>query len=390
MFKSKSIFVAVIILALIPLTASATITRVIGMGGEEAVYVMKDSYGANVYPQLIVNYPNLAVAEFWSSAGGWDFQKAYIDYGFGEDKCVLQFALDKLPGKTYAFGPELLDDVEGNYSRLSIIYGRPMGEMKIGLSFKYDSKSYKSEAVAGPPAVPALDASYSVIGLRAGVTAMENKLDVAAGFEMASYSADSPGVDAYESDGASAFSFVGRYWYDYSETNWLIPNLRFSSKKDGYTEGSDAESMTSTVFALGLGHNWYPIKNTLVLTDVGFKSHGMTYERTLGGTTSPDATDSHSDIYWRIGCESKVFNWLTGRFGAARFWDSAKYESQLGKPEISSSMTYTYLGATMNWNKMYIDVLVNPSFLGYGPNFLSGYDDDIFTRVSLRYVFDKE
>lgn len=389
MFKSKLICVAVLVLVMIPLTASATITRVIGMGGEEAVYVMKDSYVASVYPQLIVNYPNLAAAEFWTTGGNWDLQRVYIDYGFGEGKSVILFSLDKMSGKTYAFGPDVLDDVDGNYSRLSIIYGRPMGEMKIGLSFKYDSKSYKSEAVSGPPALPALDASYSVIGLRAGVTAMENKLDVAAGFEMAGYSAESPGVDKYESDGASAISFAGRYWYDYSETNWLIPNLRFSSKKDGYKEGSDAESMTSTVFALGLGHNWHPIKNSLVLTDIGFKSHSTKFEMT-SGNASADATDSHSDIYWRLGYEAKVFNWLTGRFGAARFWDSAKYESELGKPEISSSMTYTYLGATVNWSKMYADVLVHPSFLGYGPNFLSGYDDMIFTRVTLRYVFPKE
>lgn len=388
MFKSKLFLAVLLAVVLIPLAASATITRVIGMGGEEAIYVMKDAYIPNIYPQLMVNYPNQAGAEFWTHAGNWDFQKAYVNYGFGEGKSVIQFSLDKLPGKTFTYGPDVLDMVSGNYSRLSIIYGRPLGDVKVGLGLKYDSKSYKAEAVTGPPAIPEIDASYSVIGLKVGVTTLEDKLDAAVGFEMASYSAESPGADKYESDGATAIGLVGRYWHEYSETAAIVPNVRFSTKTDGYKEGADSESMTSTVIAIGFGHNWHPIENSLVLTDIGFKTHSMKTEMTSGGTSS-DATDSHSDIYWRIGYEAKIFGWLWGRLGAERFWDSAKYESSPGKPELGSSMTYTYLGASMNWNNLYLDFLVHPSFLGYGPNFLSGYNDMIFTRASLKYVFDK-
>lgn len=59
-------------------------------------------------------------------------------------------------------------------------------------------------------------------------------------------------------------------------------------------------------------------------------------------------------------------------------------------PEAAFSQTNTYLGATANWNRMYLDLQVSPAFFNYGPYFISGSPSgDIFTRVSLKYDFNK-
>ena len=59
------------------------------------------------------------------------------------------------------------------------------------------------------------------------------------------------------------------------------------------------------------------------------------------------------------------------------------------EPEGSFSETNTYLGATAHWNRFYADLLVQPDFIQHGPNFVSGYSNNLFTRVSLKYDFNQ-
>ena len=95
MFLRKSLFVALLLaVVVIPATSHATISRVMGLGGEGANYIVRDAYNPTVWPQLIYHFPQQGGAEFYNS-NGWNFQKAYINYDFGNEKSVMQLSLDR-------------------------------------------------------------------------------------------------------------------------------------------------------------------------------------------------------------------------------------------------------------------------------------------------------
>jgi hypothetical protein len=388
MSKNKTVLAVILLLALIPLTANATITRVIGLGGEDANYIIKDAFNPNIWPQLLREWPNLAGGEFYTAANGWDFQKAYINYDFGKDKCVMQIALDKEPGCNYDMSPNFPVAAAGPYNRLSVAVGRPMGDLLVGVGINYTGKSYKSDAVTGPPAVPAYDISYATYGIRVGASALEKKLDLALGFEMASFSEDEGGTTTLDNDGSMSVGFAGRYWYKASDTYALIPNAKVGYKKDAAKMGDNSESDTYTTFGVGIGNNWTPVENMLAIFELGLMSTSDKYEAKISGT-SLDNTDSEMDIYWRLGFESKIFGWLDGRLGAEPNWQSKTLESLPGKPDIGTNATATYLGATAHWNRLHLDLLVAPAFMQVGPYFLSGVPCQTFSRVSLKYDFNE-
>jgi hypothetical protein len=221
MTNKKALFVLLLVCALVPLTANATVTRVIGLGGDGTNYIVRDPFNASVWPQLIADHPNLAGGEFYTGNRGWDFQKAYVNYSF-PTKCVLQFALDRMPGLTSSFGqtyplvPASLDTLGGGSSfanKFSVIYGRPLGDMmKIGLGLSYSGRSASLAAVDSvfkpdtsmyyyPPNGRSyidrirfrnwhnndIESSASLLGLNFGVSALDNKLDVSLGYEMAGF-----------------------------------------------------------------------------------------------------------------------------------------------------------------------------------------------------------
>jgi hypothetical protein len=421
MVSKKTILVALLVLALVPLTANATITRVIGLGGEGTAYVIRDAYTPNIWPQLIRDYPYLAGAEFYQPSGGsWDFQKAYINYDFGEDKCALQISLDKLEGRNYLSAPVWtggtlpFDTVAGTFNRLSLIWGRPFGDYKVGLALNYTGKSYKRNSWKNPDnpndSLLSEDASYATYGIRAGVTALENNLDLALGFEAPSFSWKEGGQELWKNDGSMTLGFAGRYWYKLKDTYSLIPNVKFSLKKDAgqmtQTDVNESNALTTTTIGAGIGNNWTPRENMLAVFEVGVMSVSNKSEFDQKNatahmdTTSDSWSNSDFYVYWRLGFESKIFGWLNGRLGAERNWDFNTSEWQYvtyygeripsenhGKPEYGTAFTATYLGATAHWNRLYLDMLVKPAFFKNGPYFISGQSSDLLARVSLKYEF---
>ena len=388
MFLRKVCFAALLLaIVVLPATSHATVTRVIGLGGADANYIVRDAFNSTVWPQLVKHYGMQAGMEVYGSGEyGWDVQKAYVNYDFGSESSVLQFALDKLNTRNYGMlaDNELsgLDDVPGGYNKLNITYGRPMGDdMLIGVGLHWAGKSYKTNEEGGN-----FDDSYSEIGLLLGLTAMEEKLDVSLGFRSGGYTIDHNGATVAEADGASDIMISGRYWHEASETYTMVPSLAINMHTDNTKMGDDKGEYGSTMFRLGVGNNWTPKENLLVISELGLRSMGETM--TIG--EGEETTDSQTDIFWRIGVESEIFGWLWGRFGAERDWRGVTTESAVGQPEWSSSVTSTFVGATTRWNRFQADLLVHPSFFGYGPNFLSGYTDMIFTKASIKINFDKE
>ncbi|MBK8129731.1 MAG: hypothetical protein IPK53_12805 [bacterium] len=389
MYLRKTLFVALLLaVVILPATSHATISRVIGLGGAESHYIVKDAYNYSVWPQLVRHYGMQSGAEFYAAGtNGYDFQKAYIIYDFGDGKSALSFALDKLNSRNYGMlaNNELaaLDNIEGGYNKLNVTYGRPMGDnMLIGAALHFAGKSYSADENAPGGKV---DNSYSEIGLLLGLTAMEDKLDVSLGFRSGSWSLENAGGTVAEADGASDIMLAGRYWYEANENYKIIPSLALNMHTDNAKVGTAAHEYSSSMFRLGVGNNWTPKEDMLAIAEFGLKSVGETMKPDGGD----EATDSESSIFWRLGIESEIFSWMKARFGAQRDWLGATEESAAGKPEYSTSVTSTYLGTTVHRNRCQADLVVHPDFLCYGPNFVSGYQGMLFTRASVKINFDK-
>jgi hypothetical protein len=372
----KAIYLLLLVCIIVPFTAQATVTRVIGLGGSDANFIVKDAYNPSIWPQLIREYPNLAGGEFSAE----EFQKAYINYDMGSDKCAFQISLDRSTSPRYSSGPDL-SMVGGGYNKLSLIWGRKLQDMLIGVGLNYAGKSLKYDAVGEDPS---RDASYTNIGLNLGLTALEKKLDASIGIDFASFSDKVGGTKVLDNDGSMTIGLAGRYWMKMSDRYALIPNIKFVNMKDSKKDNAGNKSgYTNTMFALGIGNNWTPVEDMLAIFELGLMSNN------LKGTASGAAKDTEMDIYWRLGFETKIFTWLDGRFGAERNWVYETNETIQGKPKIGTNLTSTYLGASMHWNRLHLDVLVQPAFLQNGPNFISGKTTDIFNQVSLKYDFNK-
>jgi hypothetical protein len=396
MWQGKKFFVSVLlVLVLVPLAANATVSRLEGLGGSGDplwwgtpgnIFVLHDAATPAIWPQLVQQYPNLAGGEFHDGTGAWDLEKVYVNYAWGEKKAALQFSLDKYYSDRFIYMPDPLND-GGVPSRLMINYGRKLGEdMLLGVGLSYWGDSQKDTS---------FEQSASVIGLKVGLSGTgDHEWDAVVGFEMPGWTDDNSAGTVTENDGSMGIHFAGRYWWNYSETASLIPNLRFQMLKNGAKgSGSPAPtiSASTTHIGVGAGHNWWPVENTLVFFDFGIILESTTYEF----TPTPPSVDYDESMnalpYWRLGFETTVFSWLDGRLGAERAWASysASGDGAPLEPEYSTSMTNTFIGATAHWNRMVLDMVMNPGWFEDGPNFISGMSNTLLYRLSLKYDFNQ-
>ncbi|MBI5058182.1 hypothetical protein HZB60_00190 [candidate division KSB1 bacterium] len=388
MLSFKKFFAILVICAvMIPMVASATVTRMVGLGGGDVTYITKDQSNSNVWPQLVKKYGNRAGAEFAGNSVTWDANAVWATYDFGDEKSVLYFGLNKYQVTKYTEMPDAVNDGPGINNALSIKYGRPLGEnMLIGAGLSYASEGFTQKATAGETNTNASD-----FGLDLGVSCIKNNWDLVVGFDMASFTDEAGGTKLSEPNGMMGIHLDGRWWYNYSDNASLIPNLRFSTLSDGMkASGGFERTHKTTAFSFGAGHNWWPADNALVIFDFGFAMRSTAHEFKPATTPSSDSTDSWSAMpYWRVGAETKVFGWLDGRIGAERFWASHTPNGDRDDEMTHSYMqTNTYVGATAHWNRLSLDLLVHPDFLMKGPYFVSGdATTEMFSQVSLVYDF---
>ena len=404
MWQGKKFFVSVLlVLVLLPLAANATVSRLEGLGASGDafwwnvpgnVFVLHDAATPAIWPQLVQQYPNLAGGEFHDGTGAWDLEEVYVNYSWGEKKAALQFALDRYRSMRYfnnAFATN-----PGVPNKLMINYGRKLGEtmlLGVGLSYAGESMETVDDPNTPAPANEETTISASVIGLKVGLSGTgDQEWDAVVGLEMPSFTNEAAGATLSENDGSMGIHFAGRFWWNYSETASLIPNVRFNTYKDAATYPTTPETAASysfTQIGVGAGHNWWPVENTLVLFDFGILMQTEKDEFTPAGG-DVDYSDNALP-YWRIGFETSVFSWLDGRLGAERAWEtvSASGDGAPTEPSMSTSVTNTFIGGTAHWNRMVLDMVMIRGWFEDGPNFISGMSNTLLWRLSLKYDFNQ-
>jgi hypothetical protein len=400
---------ALALLILLPVASNATVSRYLGLGGPGTDYIVYDAANPTIYPSLTTKWIKLFGVEYAGEGSAWNETLVYGVWDFNDGKCAIKFILDSSPTATFNVDELFLHPTTdlplfgGNYHQLNLQWARNLEKMSIGLGLRLEGKAYKTDDLdlSNDPVInDKLEASYSSFGATFGVTALEKKLDAALAVDFAGFSRDVAGVTEAENDGSMAFSVQARYWHKYSDECTLVPHFRFLSKKLGVSfpgETAETYSETTTDFLLGVGHNWRPVENCLMVFELGVQSYGITYKDEYG-SESTEETDSRFDIYWRAGGETKITSWLWGRAGAVRQWRGMTDEetqwqnTDVVKTTTSYTATDIYVGGTAHWQRLHMDFIVQPDFLKYGPAFIGGDNpagSGLTSRLSLRYQLDE-
>ncbi|MBU1707608.1 hypothetical protein KKB28_06810 [bacterium] len=399
--KTK-ILVVLLVLAIIPATALGTVTRVQGLGGwPGTAYIVKDASNPVQFPSTLAYYSHLLYAEFAPSANATSLDRVGAWYGFGEGKCVFGFDIFNRGKGLYAFWDPMtqtyygMPDIGGNGAlpyRANLRWAKPFGDVIVGAALGLYHESHM-EAKKADGSDSKLEQKATVIGLDLGVTALDQLLDVALGFEFPSWTnIDADGNTISENDGSNLISFAARYWYHYAEKTSLIPHVEVVMYNNGYsTPVPDGEKAATTDIRLGIGHNWVPVEAVLVVFEVGVRFATTTYSCEVAGTEDATFSDTHLP-YWRIGWEGRVYKWLKIRAGASKSWDNTKYEKFAMlplDPDDAGTSTAMFFGGDFNFGPVVIQYLLDQDFARRGPYFLSGQGGAMFHRFSLFYKVPK-
>ncbi len=387
--KTK-ILVVLLILVIVPATALGTVTRVQGLGGwPGTTYIVKDAVNPVHFPSTLAYYSHLLYAEFAESATGTRLDRVGAWYGFEGKDCVLGFDIFDRGKGAYSGMPDIPMGNNALPYRANLRWAKPFGNVIFGAALGLFHESHM-EGKKADGSESKLEQKSTVIGLKLGVTALDNLLDVALGFEFPSWTyTDADGNTITENDGSSRIDFAARYWYHYAEKASLIPHMEVMMYTDAYsTPVPDGVSASSTTVRLGVGHNWKPVKAVLVVWEMGVRFASTKYESEVSGST--DYTDSFTDLpYWRIGWEGRVYKWLKVRAGACKVWQNEKYETILLEPDDGKTSTSMFFGGDFNFGPVTIQYLLDQDFVRRGPHFISGSPGSIFHRFSMFYKVPK-
>jgi hypothetical protein len=388
MDMKKLLTLTMLLVLTVGVSAFATNTRVLTLGQNNNVLI--DDANIFIYPSRINNYPNLATGEFYSD----EFINLGMNWKFGEAKPWVL-------GTYFSNGPTVYPEDffgnrfgEFNYTeagylpsnrRINLIYGRQLGELNFGFGFDYIHSSYTSKVTNDQE-----KQKFSKYAFSFGLTPKEGNWDVSAGISIGSWTnKNTNGIDLTKPDGYMDLFAMGRYFYKYNNTMVLIPHAGVAYGKHGQkyiSEGPDIDSdIKSTYFGFqaGAGLNYTPVEKVLAVADFGIQYES--YKNAWTGVyTRTDEKESYFYVpYWKLGIEGDVFSWLDVRLGAVNNWENFTYTDNYS---TSSAYTQTYLGAGFNFNRLHIDVTLDPTWLTHGPYFVSGdYTDHMFEQLSVLY-----
>jgi hypothetical protein len=375
----KLLMLTVTVVLMFAVTATATETRVMTMG--DANNIMKDEANIWLYPSTITMYPGLALGEFCGDDyEGFDFETLGMHYAVGENGIVLGAYLDKVPGEI-GYYPGYDGDMMVDH-RINLFFGTPMGDNTFGAYVSYYGDSYKADAEGDESAAGAM-----MFDLGVGLTLMDN-FDVAASFGISTWkNEDAEGNAISEPDGNMHFGIGGRYWMDFGGDYVGIPHLMFGYGAEGIKgDDVDDEKTTAMMVDLGWGMNLMPDDRILCVGDFGIMYMNMKYENT---DTDDECTYNTIVLpYVGLGIEGHVTSWWDVRMGAKKYWTMYSDEDVDGnKYTWNFAETSTYLGSGIYLGNFTIDVQVDPGFVQWGPNFVSGYTAPLTNRVSVKYNF---
>lgn len=405
------------------LNVDASKTRVLTLGDNNTI--LKDEANIWEFPSTISWYPNLVVAEVgWDSdyfydtrsseaAGGisgyGDIHEFGAHWRFGgeDNPWVLgTYGYSSSPRDVRAYpvtigmslpfrypAPDLTswfvlpDDPFGSTAsneRISLFYGRPLGNMKFGFNVNWVGASCKSEATGFNP-----ETSVSQFDFNFGLSEANQQWDAAVGISLLSWSYVASNGNDITKPGSN-LTFWGKYRYFHQvNPQWiLVPNagVLFGSFEGEVYGGTTAlvrtEKYSLSNFYGGAGWHWLPSEGALVIANAGVSFFNSKYTVDYASASSTDEEEKVNILtlpYLKMGFEGDVFDWLIIRFGHNTYWHAFKDEFTAGTSNSTDKYNwpdnYTYLGFGLEFGRLSVDLNTHPELFLRGFNFISGTDD---------------
>jgi hypothetical protein len=352
---------------------SATETRVGTMGGV-GLYT-HDNSNIFYFPGAIYTYSGQVVGEFRSKQNDTTYTIG-INYPVG-DYSVVGVYLNRPINVTIPGG--IVQNVMLNHTT-DIFYGTQMSKYDLGLSLSLGLDAQKS----GPDSAETKE-SARYIALGAGLS--NESMDVGVRLELPSAKFEPPVGDENKWSGFN-FGIGGRVFR--GETTQLVPlaALYMSSTKGEVGAAETKYGILDLGLGVGVNHELNE-KNLLVM---GLEVLGIARQKADvdGGTTTTITTTTLPGLY--MGLESEIKPWLTGRLGAAQVYQSqtTKVEPD-GGTETSSTERFSNFdvrfGLGIHFGDFLLDAAINEGLIFDGPNFISGSNNPMASRLSLTYEF---
>jgi len=417
--------------------AYATNTRVMTMG--ESNGILLDEANIWLYPSRIGMYPNIAIGEvgvidndyYFDDEYGtfaqfgihWQFNEknpwvlgTYLSHdrfsgtnwdgqlGIGYQMLPFRYASIDLialdwfdwPSTGSGIIPSSGTNWDGN-QRISLFYGRKLGNTPFGFRFSKFHSSSKSEGT---------DLSSTSLGeydFAFGLTDAAGKWDATLGVNLLTWTwQNAAGSDWTKPSGNMTIYAQGRMFHQVNPQWTLVPNagvILGSFEAEIYDGGSptntlqSTQSYKSTTFWAGLGANYTPAAGVLAVLEGGFGYNSSKYEdKPTVGTTDAYKYKYFTLPYIRIGLEGKVFDWMDLRAGANSYWQRTTEEFEPNPGGDKLKFNYpddrTFLGTGMHFGNLHIDTYTNPAILLNGFDFISGNStSDLNAWVTLLYEF---
>jgi len=363
------IFAVVAFVAVVPVVAFASSSRVEGLG-VPGDYV-KDYSGINTYLSGVGSVGNLVWVNPGSdnSRGMGAVLQNLFEGRFGTWAINLHDAGNDLGAATYDGNP--FDSNTSTGEALDITWGRKMGNGSLGLRF---NRSYNSTENTGGTTTGNGNGDRNITGFGGGYGfALNSNTDAEVSVLYQNRSFNNGTV---KESGGSAYQVAGRAWVKSSSSLTLAPVVKiysFDNSTVPVAAGGIVVKNKTTGWSAGLAGNWALGSDDLFILGTQFSSNK--------NETTVDAKSSFMpDVF--MGLESKVNPWLTLRFGAH---NSFQHRTENATTTVKDHQFSFNMGAGVKVGAFMFDATMSNGFYN-GPvnGVLNG---NPFNRVSATYSF---
>ena len=377
----KMRIIAIVITGFVVLSLTdlcATETRVGSMGG--VGFYLRDNSNIFVFPGTFLDYQNQVVGEFRVKN---DDQFYSIGAHIPVSSSTAVGAYLNSPLNLIVPGG-VIDNVELNRAS-DIFYGTKMDNFNLGINLRIGMDKYTSDA-------DSLTESARYIAVGAGIS--NKKMDLGLLLEFPGASLEEGSLERNYS--GFGIGFNGRFWLEKKGKFQLLPLVYgyygTSSREikpggGGTTQETDYGNLQ---LAGGLGINYELNDDNLIvlgLEAIGYSNYSTDVK---DAGESSISTMTLPGIY--LGIESKVVDWCIARLGAAQVFQSTTFTSKPdGGDETETTSYETQFKMTFGLGIMFgnflLDAAINEGLLFDGPNFISGTQEPIASRLSITYSF---
>ncbi len=396
--KSLSLGLIIFLLLVIHLADSfGSDTRVHSMGNANCL--MRDYYNIFIFPSSIVEYPDDVVVGFGGNQFAFQDQVATVDKPYAGltfgilSRHVLGVFFDG-NNEQPPFSP---GQMRYHYD---LFYGVHFNAFSLGFRAQHGNGVESLSGYTGPAETNNFERSISVSSFTAGLSlpiVNWGILDAALTYQMTGFKNEAGGIKISEPEDYNSISLDSRFIYSWGESYALIPFISYLQNSAGqkvYQTAPDyyTEIRTENTLLFGLGFNYKPYKNFLIIGGLNFLQNQIKNEVSQPGNIT--RTNRNNELYFpfiQLGCEAQLRNWLLLRMGMQKLIGNQKaeyiYMNDVLKSEISRAAFGVSIGIGFKFKDFTLDTMLDQDYLRRGPYILSGEKGRMFPRVTATYAF---